>query len=62
MRKWLVVIRKEKKMTQENVARETGISRTAYAMYEYGKRNPTVKTAKKTARILGFDWTRFFDD
>lgn len=31
-------------------------------MIESGDRKPTVKTAKKIAAALGFDWTLFFDD
>jgi len=29
---------------------------------ENGNANPSVKVAKKIAAVLGFDWTRFFDD
>ena len=31
-------------------------------MIENGQRNASPKTAKKIAKILGIDWTKFFDD
>ncbi|ANZ94797.1 transcriptional regulator [Brochothrix thermosphacta] len=61
MRKWLIELRKGKCLTQQEVADEIGVSRTAYTMYEQGQRNPAVKTAKKVGEFLYFDWTRFFE-
>jgi len=29
---------------------------------ENGNANPSVKVAKKIAAVLGFDWTRFYDE
>jgi len=29
---------------------------------ENGNANPSVKVAKKIAAVLGFDWTRFYED
>ena len=37
-------MRKEKKLTQQQVAEEIGISRQAYANYETGSREPDMKT------------------
>jgi len=42
------------------VAQQCGIDEFAYCMIEHGKRTPSVKTAKKIAEVLGFDWTKFF--
>lgn len=29
---------------------------------ELGERRPSVEVAKKIAAVLGFDWTRFYED
>lgn len=59
-REWLIQIRGEK--TQEEVANESGISRSAYSNVESGKRNPSVSMAKKIAGALNFDWKLFFEE
>lgn len=59
---WLESIRKEKGMTQEEVAVRAGITRNYYTMIEHSGRCPRVPVAKKIAEVLGFDWTRFFED
>lgn len=62
MRDWLKKLREEKGMSQEDVARETGmISRCHYTNIENGDRAPSVPVAKKIAETLGFDWTLFYD-
>lgn len=60
MRKWLIELRKGKCLTQQEVADEIGVSRTAYAMYEQGQRNPAVKTAKKSRGIFIFRLDKIF--
>lgn len=62
MRQWLLDYRKSKDMTHEDVATKCSISRQFYSMIEVGERTPSVSTAKKIAKVLGFDWTRFFED
>lgn len=57
---WLIDLRG--RLTQEQVAILAGISRSAYANIEAGKRNPSVTAAKKIAAALKFDWKIFFDD
>ena len=52
--------RRAKGMTQEDVAKNSGITRQYYAMIESGERKPKVSTAKRIAKILCFDWTEFF--
>lgn len=60
---WLKEIRLEKGKTQEQVASEVGgITRTAYTNIETGERRPSVEVAKRIAGVLGFDWTRFYED
>ena len=61
-RDWLVGIRNQLGYTQEKVSELTGIKRSTYNQYEIGRRNPTVKNAKKIASALGFEWTIFFAD
>lgn len=58
---WLVDIRKTKNKTQEEVSINCGIARAYYSMIETGERTPSVDTAKKIARELGFDWAKFFE-
>jgi putative transcriptional regulator len=58
----LIQERKKKSMTQQNVAVKAKIARTTYAMIESGERNATVPNAKKISKVLGLDWTIFFED
>lgn len=64
MRIWLKKIRLKNCMTQEQVARKAGFSRTYYTRIEEESRgnNLPVKTAKAIAATLKFDWQRFYDD
>lgn len=61
MRNWLIEMRKKKELTQEQVATSCGISRQYYSFIESGDRNVPVKTAKRIAEILGFNWQKFFE-
>ena len=62
MQNWLSAKREEKGMSQAAVSRAVGIKQPSYCCIENGKRRPSVDTAKKIAAVLGFDWTRFFDE
>ena len=62
MRSWLKKLRHESNLTQEQLAKMAGISRTMITEIENGNANPSVKVAKKIAAVLGFDWTRFYDE
>lgn len=42
-------LRKQRKLTQEEVARKIGVARTTYAMYEQNSREPDNKTIQKLA-------------
>jgi len=55
-------IRKRANKSQKIVADEAGISRQYYNYIERGVRLPPVKTAKKIAQVLDFDWTLFFEE
>ncbi|PHC41335.1 transcriptional regulator [Bacillus toyonensis] len=45
----LNLLRKEKKLRQEDMAKHLGIARTTYAMYEQGNREPDYDTLQKSA-------------
>ena len=59
---WLREIRQKKNVRQYEVAEATEISQATYCNIENGERRPSVETAKKIAQVLGFEWTRFFED
>lgn len=61
-REWLISLRKETGLTQKRVSELAKISQASYCTIESGKINPCVKTAKRIATTLGFDWTRFYED
>lgn len=60
-RLWLKLLRKEKGLTQQDIADILNISRQHYSMIENGERNPSTKLAMRFGSILGFDWVAFFD-
>jgi transcriptional regulator with XRE-family HTH domain len=62
MRNWLLELRKQRNLTQAEIAEQADIARTTYSMIETGERNTSVDNAKKIAHVLGFDWTIFFED
>lgn len=62
MRSWLRDCRRKSNKTLRDISEGAGISIQAYSYIETGERNPTVETAKKIAAVLGFDWTKFFED
>ena len=61
MRTWLIDIRKKKGLAQSFVAEKVGISAPSYCNIENGSRRPSVDNAKEIARLLGFEWTRFYE-
>lgn len=60
MKLWLSELRGDR--SQEYVAQGSGISQQMYCAIETGKRMPSVKTAKRIATVLGFPWTRFYEE
>ncbi|MBR3569948.1 MAG: helix-turn-helix transcriptional regulator [Oscillibacter sp.] len=62
MENWLVAIRKSKGLSQKEVAEQVQISQPAYFAIEKEQCKPTVKNAKRIAAVLGFEWTRFYED
>jgi putative transcriptional regulator len=62
LRTWLKDIRAKKKLTQQEVANAANVDVTMISKIELGERRPSVEVAKKIASVLGFNWTRFFED
>lgn len=62
MREWLIAIREKAGLSQKAVSERVGISQPSYFNIEQGKRRPSVETAKSIAEVLGFDWTRFYEE
>lgn len=64
MRTWLKELRIAAGYSTYKAAEMSGISQSYYASIEAGVRgNPlNVDVAKKIAKALGFDWTRFYQD
>ena len=58
----LKIKRKKKLLTQQQLAELVGVDRTLISKIESGAATPSVTTAKKIAAVLGFNWTRFFED
>jgi putative transcriptional regulator len=56
----LVAKRKEKGLTQQEMADQIEVSRQYYTDIENGKRQPSVSTAKKIGEVLEVEWTIFF--
>lgn len=56
----LAQYRKEKHMTQNEVAKEAGITRPYYNMIERGLKRPAPEVAKRIAKVLDFDWPIFY--
>ena len=62
MEKWLMAIRTKQKLTQKECAQKANIAQAYYCQIENGERTPSVDTAKSIAKVLGFKWTKFFED
>lgn len=60
MKAWLRTKRQGK--SQEQIAKMAGITQQMYSKIERGEANPSVEVAKRIAAVLGFPWTRFFED
>lgn len=64
MRDWLRNVRKSCNLTQNDVALQANISRSYYTRIESNNRgkNLPAQTAKAIAKVLDFDWKRFYED
>ena len=59
-REWLIQIRKAKGFTRADVIKKAKITLQMYYYIENNQRNPSVKLARKIAKILDFDWILFY--
>lgn len=62
LQNWLRCLRTEKTLTQNRTAYLAGISRSHYANIENGVRLPSVSVAKALGKVLGFSWTKFYEE
>ena len=58
----LAARRKEKGLTQAELAARVGIAQRTVAAYECGERRPSVEVAKKMAKELDIPWTIYFEE
>ncbi len=61
-RHWLIQARHDSGKTFEQLSQELGITKQAIYYYESGERTPNPKLAKKIAKVLNFDWTKFYEE
>lgn len=54
-------LRTEKGLTQEELAKETGVLRTTICMIEIGENKPSVQLAMKLGEVFNVDWKGFFE-
>ena len=55
-------IRKERGMSQEDLAREIGVNYRTISTYEIGTRELSVKHAKKIGEVFKIDWWTLYED
>jgi putative transcriptional regulator len=60
MRYYLKKIRKEKGLTQSEIAKRVGIARTTYTNIELGTKNPSLNIAIKLKKTLNTDDDNIF--
>ena len=54
-------LRKEAKVTQEDLAQNLGVSQRMIAACELGERRPSPGLAQRISAELGIRWTDFFE-
>ena len=59
-RDWLIRDRQLLGLTQDEVAKKVGISRSYYNQIETGERNPSGPVALRIATFYNFDMSKFF--
>ena len=58
----LRIKRAEVGLTQTELAQKAGVQQPQISKIENGVCKPDVKTAKRIAKVLGFDWTEFYKE
>lgn len=61
-RKWLTGFRLASGKTFKELSKEIGVTPQFLYYLETGERTPSTKLAKKIAKILGFEWTKFYEE
>ncbi|TFE00644.1 helix-turn-helix domain-containing protein [Jeotgalibacillus salarius] len=61
-REWLIELRKSTGLTQQKVADQSFIDRSYYSQLENGLRDPSPSVAENIAKVLDFNFLRFFTD
>ena len=56
------MLRKASGLTMKEVAQRVGRTEGCISLYETGRREPSVKMAKKLAQVLGCVWEELYDD
>lgn len=60
MRAGLIEARKKQGMTQDAVAKKIGVTRTCYANYESGLRNPSFEKVIRLKKVLSIEEDSIF--
>ena len=61
-REFLIIRRKERGLSGRRVAKLCNLNPGSYCNIENGHREPSVDTAKRIAKVLELDWTKFFEE
>ena len=61
-REWLINYRCNKGLSQNQTAKQIGITQQMYNYIESGKRRPSPELAQKIAKLLDFDWKLFYEN
>lgn len=62
MRGNIRLLRLDRGLTMKQISNELDISESYYSLIENGERRPSVSVAKRIGAVLGFDWTKFYED
>ena len=62
MREWLRSARQAKELSIPSMASMIGVSRQFYSMVERGERRPSPEKCREIATVLGFEWTKFYEE
>lgn len=58
----MAALRKQKKLTQEELGQIVGVAQRTIAAYEAGERRPSIEVARKLGKTLDVPWVRFYDE
>ncbi|QSO48679.1 helix-turn-helix transcriptional regulator [Alicyclobacillus mengziensis] len=59
-RTWLIRLRHQRRMSQQQIAMRARISRNYLSEIECGVKNPSVDVSKRIAQVVGCEWIQFF--